>query len=80
MGGEENFSVVEGKEGARIRQSEFMQGFDDGKKWLGEEEDFWIIKGAEKFLELGHRGENNKIFSVDKRLGFAQNEVDGVAS
>lgn len=57
-----------------------MQDFGDLEKWLGEEEHFGVIDGAEEFLELGEGGKINHIFVHESLAGVGIGEkINGIA-
>ena len=57
-----------------------MQGFDDLQKWLRKQDDFWIINGAEEFLNSGQSGKKADIVIHEDlfRVG-TRDEIDAVA-
>lgn len=76
--GDDDLFLVKGNDGGGVAESEFMEGFDGGKKRHGEEEHFGVIEGAKDFLELGHGGEKDEVVFFDETGDVGGEEVDGV--
>lgn len=56
---------MEGDKSGFVGEGEFMESFDEGEDWHGEEKHFWIVEGAEELLKLDGGGEDKKIFFFD---------------
>ena len=75
----DDFAVVEGEDGGGVAEGEFVESFDNWEDGRGEQERASEKEGAEEFLDLSERGDEEEVFMFDKRGSFISDEVDSVA-
>ena len=67
---------MKSKDSAGIAQGEFVQDFYSWKERHRKQEHFWIVDGAEEFLKLSHRSNENKAGFLNEIWHFLVDEVD----
>lgn len=75
---DEDLVFVEGQNRRRVGEGEFMENLDDGGEGAGKHEDFWVVDGAEDFLELG-KGDDEDGAGFEQKFAFGEESVGGVA-